>query len=182
VGVTLHDEATVQELAVSLFGRTLTFPEWGAVVGAPVDSAINVYTIASRARALDIVVRVQHPFIVGDMERRFFRADDGLVVLRNVHFVAQPFAPAGFGTDIFSRQVATLVRLGVARIEAEIAGAPGSIYNGYYTWARLGFDAPLSALEQRNLPAGLAGVTTIHALITLESGLERPAIGCWPGG
>jgi len=74
---------------------------------------------------------------------------------------------------IFARQVAALERLGVARIEAEIAGGPGSPYAGYYTWARLGFDAPLTRAEQRRLPPALAGATSLHGLLTRPGGRDH---------
>jgi hypothetical protein len=109
--------------------------------------------------------------ILGDMERRFYRAGDGALIARNVHFHVQDNAPNGFGTQVFAGQVWALQRLGVSRIEAEIAGSAASPYNGYYTWARLGFNAPLTPEEQRRLPPGLAGARTLHELLAREGGL-----------
>lgn len=72
---------------------------------------------------------------------------------------------------MFARQVDTLRRLGVARIEAEIAGRSGSGYDGYYHWAAMGYDAPLTPAEQRRLPPELAGARTVHELLAAPSGI-----------
>jgi hypothetical protein len=67
--------------------------------------------------------------------------------------------------------VVALRRLGIERIEAEAAGGPGLALNGYYTWPRLGFDAPLTPVEQTRLPSALAGATRLHELLTRPGGL-----------
>jgi hypothetical protein len=170
--VRLHDPDTVARAGVALFGRVLQPSEWAEAVGAPTGATVNVSVEAQPEESdPEVVVRVDHPLLVGSMERRFRRTVEDIVV-RNVHFHVHDQAPAGFGTAVFARQVAGLRRLGVSRIEAEIAGSAASPYNGYYTWARMGFDAPLTAAERRQLPPHLVGARTLHERITAPGGRE----------
>ncbi len=55
----------------------------------------------------------------------------------------------GLGTKIFATQVSEAAKVSsIQSIETTAAGIPGSkIQNGYYTWARLGYDAPLYELK-----------------------------------
>jgi hypothetical protein len=119
-----------------------------------------------------VVVRVSHALLLGAMVRRFQRSRDGALVVRNQWFEKSPSAPRFTGSRIFARQVEALRALGVRRIELEAAGGPGLLLNGYYTWPRLGFDAPLTAEEQQRLPPPLAGAATLHELLTQPGGLR----------
>lgn len=170
--VRLHDEESLASASISLFGRVLAPAEWADAVGAPAGARIDVSVEGQDTGAgREVVVRVDHPLLVGSMERRFRLTADGPVA-RNVHFHVHERAPGGFGTAIFAGQVEALRMLGVRRIEAEIAGSAASSYNGYYTWARLGFDAPLTEAERRRLPTHLAGARTLHELLTAPGGRE----------
>jgi hypothetical protein len=57
----------------------------------------------------------------------------------------------GMGTQIFHRQVEQASQFGFKSIETYADGNPGDrqSVNGYYTWARLGYDADLSDLDSR---------------------------------
>jgi 3-hydroxyacyl-CoA dehydrogenase len=137
IHVRVHDPETVDRAAMALFGRPLAHHEWADATGAPNGAAVRV--VAERD---ELRVYADHPWFAEMMERRLLRAADRALVCRNARFVLQPWARRqGYGARIFARQVVALERLGVARIEAEIAGGPGSPYAGYYTWARLGFNA-----------------------------------------
>lgn len=65
-------------------------------------------------------------------------------------------APPGLGLRLFGAVREAAVRMGITSIEADAIGDPveGAMENGYYTWARFGFDAPL---EQLNLFLGRVG-------------------------
>lgn len=169
--VRLHGADAIAEASSAFFGRVLLQSEWVTAAGAPPGAHVDVSVEVAPDRGPDVVVRVLHPYLVGSMERRVRRAADGVVV-RNVHFHVHEAAPAGVGTAAFARQVDALRRLGVRRIEAEIAGSAASPYNGYYTWARMGFNAPVTAGEQRRLPAHLSGARTLHELLTAPGGRE----------
>jgi len=62
-------------------------------------------------------------------------------------------------------------RLDIATIVLEAAGNQGSsVFNGYYTWPRYGFDAELTAAELRQIPRELGIATTIADLMVSEPG------------
>lgn len=71
----------------------------------------------------------------------------------------------GLGARAFARQVAGARSLGLKRFELWAAGnVRDTSYNGYYTWARFGFDARL-ATERAFLPPHLRGAKSINELI-----------------
>lgn len=49
--------------------------------------------------------------------------------------------PKGTGSNIFHDQVKSSIKNGISKIECFAAGNRNDSYNGYYTWARLGFEA-----------------------------------------
>ena len=56
------------------------------------------------------------------------------------YFMISPTAPKGTGTKIFTNQVAQFKKLGFQHLLVHAAGSKSDpIYNGYYTWARLGY-------------------------------------------
>jgi GNAT superfamily N-acetyltransferase len=72
-------------------------------------------------------------------ERAITRANDGTVVMRNIGIEVDPaLKGGGIGSVLFAEQVATARKMGVGAITADCARAMD--LNGYYTWARLGFD------------------------------------------
>lgn len=75
----------------------------------------------------------------------------------------------GAGSRIFAQQVENAARLGVDRIVATASGDMG--FNGYYTWARLGYDGPLPRdLVAR--PAGMEGARRISELMATPAGRD----------
>lgn len=72
-----------------------------------------------------------------------------------------PAAPSGIGCCAFFRAAQAAQRLGLARVELLAAGGNVSSwsrpFNGYYSWPRFGFDAPLE-------PVMLATVQTVPHL------------------
>lgn len=173
IAVRVHRADEVDRLAMDLFGRPLSPAEWGQAIGAPIGALVEVAADpVARAGQGEVLVIASHPLFAEGMERRFFRGSDGRVVCRNERFVLHSFGQGrGIGAAIFARQVDALRQLGVARIELDAAGAPASPYRGYYVWPRLGCDAPLAPDEQRRLPAGLTGATTLHELLTRPGGV-----------
>lgn len=49
----------------------------------------------------------------------------------------------GIGSKVFAQQVEHAVKHGFRSIKTTAIGQPGGDYNGYYTWARFGYDSPL---------------------------------------
>lgn len=111
----------------------ITSEDFARMVAAPHESIVTVYNstaaakiiVEDRARGL-YMERTLYPD--GTISHDEFRIDnvDGSV------------AKAGDGAIIFSRAVENYLQAGLARIETVAVRGKG--YNGYYTWARFGFD------------------------------------------
>ncbi len=69
-------------------------------------------------------------------------------------FTTKDDAPAGWGRDVFTRQVETAHAMGVDRIQTHGVGCcKDPRWNGYYTWPRFGYDAPLGGSTKSALRA-----------------------------
>jgi hypothetical protein len=155
-------EEGAAEFSRQLFGRNIPNEDLAAAVGAPDGSNLNVTV---RMNGQELHVEVIHPWI--KEQRRGFRRDDkGNLFIWNHRLEKDRGAPPGFGLKVFARQVAGARRLGVKRIELWAAGnARDGAHNGYYTWARFGFDAPLSKRDRLLLPDELVGAKTTNDLM-----------------
>jgi hypothetical protein len=110
--ITGNYAAGAADLARDLFGRAVADEELAAAVGALDGAALNVSVRKSRE-----------------------------LYIWNHHFEKRHDAPPGVGLRSFKTQVEGARRLGVKRIELWAAGDPrDTSYNGYYTWARFGFN------------------------------------------
>lgn len=81
---------------------------------------------------------------------------DGTLSVRNSLFFLKPGARGGgFGLEVFSGQVRKLFAAGGTEITtcAGKGGSGGEKMNGYYTWARMGYDADLEDDYRRRLKA-----------------------------
>jgi len=97
--------------------------------------------------------------------RTIIRDADGSLLLSNNEFnVPEKARGKGFGASVFSSQVASAKQLGFKEIRTTAAGdGPESggdgEYNGYYTWARMGYDGNLNSdakdLFRKKLGLGL---------------------------
>ena len=121
-------------------------------------------------------LRLDHPDAT-QWSRTLHQNPDGSLALSNNAFFLRPSAQGtGFGTTAFANQVRAAVKAGVSRISttAGRAGA-GSSYgsmNGYVTWPRLGYDAPLEKHQLRRLPPELKGAKTVLDLYQTPAGRE----------
>jgi hypothetical protein len=165
--ITVNYAAGAADLALDLFGRAVADEELAAAAGALDGAALNV----SVRKGRELFVEITHPLIVRQ-ERGFRRDANGDLYIWNHYFEKRHDAPPGVGLRSFKTQVEGAQRLGVKRIELWAAGDHNDrSYNGYYTWARFGFDAPLSAADLIFLPDELAGASTVNEIIDLgESG------------
>lgn len=105
----------------------------------------------------------QLPYTYVRQSRSLSRTRDGRLDMHNN--LLQGWPPrSGIGRLIFARQVAEARRLGVHQITTLAAREEG-VFNGYYTWARFGYDGPLRGeLAQR------FGVDTIQGLMSTPAG------------
>jgi len=77
----------------------------------------------------------------------------------------------GIGSRSFARQVEQAAEKGVARIRTLAAGSPDDAdRNGYYTWARLGYDFEFDAELIARLPVKFRDARTLQQLMRLPDG------------
>lgn len=117
--------------------------------------------------------------------RSFRKDEEGKLVCENELFTIRDKLPDGSpnpmkgkGSEIFAEQVAALKAAGVDRIETHAArdDSPGNAMNGYYTWARLGYDGEIPASTLGKMPAGLKrqlkGRTNVQSLMGTPEGRD----------
>lgn len=157
----------------ALFGRRLQEHEYADMVGAPQGSTVTFNWVSGNR----VNISVTHPDFDGAQERSIYRSrlGNGELICKNEQFKLRADAPPGMGTAILERQVEGLRGLGVDKITLFAGGSPASaVYNGYYTWPRLGFNAPLPvALELSDaarLPDEFASAKDLHALFAMPGG------------
>lgn len=172
VSVAVHGKKGREGL-VKFLGRDFTDTEiaqaFGALDGAKVDifEALDTYAI-----------EITHPQIKSQ-ERHLMRDGQGRLVIHNDLFLAAKDAPRGIGLRSFTRQVFGARKLGIDRIETFAAGSArsavvteGQNWNGYYTWARFGYDGALLPHIAKKLPSEFHSVKTLDELFSMPGGAD----------
>lgn len=77
----------------------------------------------------------------------------------------------GLGTKIFSEQVQAMSSAGVSRIECAAVRDEDEGLNGYYTWARLGYDGSIP--EEASLSEKFRSAKTVQELMAMPGGQEE---------
>ncbi len=143
------DTEKTREVLQEMFGTAEMPPE---MVGAQSGSELDVYQYRQYEGAATrfVEVRVDHPAIK-DQSRTLTLTEDGeLRCSNNLFILEKEHRGLGLGLKVFSEQVQSLAGAGADAI-VTYAGK-GGIMTGYYTWPRLGYDAPLEE-RFRNLLA-----------------------------
>jgi hypothetical protein len=145
---------------------SLSIDDLPGLVGAPDGSKVNLSIPASN----EIKINLYDPE-TGYKSRRVLKTYNGKLILKNEESEL-PKAKQGKGisTDIFAKQVKAAEAAGVDEIWAVAAKADD--LNGYYTWARLGFDSPLSPRFKATLPPEFASAETVQDLMATEAGRD----------
>lgn len=143
---------SASELLREFFSRDLSDNELANLVGAIDDAVILV-----EGRGEMIFAQIKHPklkihdvFIARNGENEvFLRIDE--IEFHAFHRGQKE------GVKLLLRQISQARKLNVAYIETEADGNPKTFRrrNGYYVWARFGFDAPLSSKKKILLPDNL---------------------------
>jgi len=162
----------VDERARLLFGRSLQDREWGELVGAPDGAGVEVLASPATGYRHGVQLLVHHPWFMGPAVRYVFWNVDRQLAMLNDSFWVREDAPPGVGTRVFVHQVLAAQALGVGDILVEAAGALGSTMNGYYTWARLGFDGLIPVSVLRRLPPNWEDAVSVLDLIDRQGGAE----------
>jgi hypothetical protein len=140
-------EEDVKRLTEKLLGKEMGMNELGQLVAAPEGSEIEITDRVgpeTRGEEGEIKIVVRLPDERGEFTRRF--TGNGAVIHDNFDLEE---TGTGEGLRIFATAVDNYVELGLTRIETFAAGSPGSKSNGYYTWARFGFESDEAVEGQR---------------------------------
>ena len=176
--VTFANELVADD-AADIFGHTLSDEEWLGLTGAPAGAKVAV---SYNTRRAEITVDAYHPDAPGfgfdpgsqfsSMHKRTYaRGADGRLVVKNDLLHLNDDAPAGAGTAILARQVRQLSRMNAAEISTSAAGPPDHPgLNGYYTWPRLGYDAPIPGHLADTLPLTLNRARRVSDLMQTSEG------------
>jgi SPP1 gp7 family putative phage head morphogenesis protein len=158
----------VLQLAQKIFGRSMTKKEIAGMVAAQPGSKTYLSSLGDR---LSVVTENKEYGSV----REIFRDADGKLVCANGELNVRNKG-RGLGTKIFSEQVSALVDAGFDRITCW--ATKGTEFNGYYTWARLGYDGKIpqttssSLARDKGLPKELRYPETVHDLISRPGGMD----------
>lgn len=173
-GGSIRRNPTEKELKTAVATRKRMFGDVSdaavvAAVGAPDGSTVEV-----RAGARTVDVTVHNPQYGLTLIRSFKKDSDGNRYVHNDLFTLRAGSPKGLGTEILARQAAALSKMGFDRMETSAAGtkeaADRGSWNGYYTWARLGYDAKLQEGQRKALPASMRHAETLHELFAMPGG------------
>lgn len=163
-GITVKYELGAAEFAEKLFGFR------------PADAALASLAGALDGATVNVSVRVKKGwlYLAVDDPTRFevyetsVRCDAQGVLFAYIHEVRVAAGQGGHGLGLraFQRQVHGARNLGLQYFELWAAGDYlDRSHNGYYTWARFGFDARLTAHQRSLLADNLYGAETVNKII-----------------
>jgi hypothetical protein len=144
------------------------------LTGAPTGARVDV--VANPLTPKVVYLKITHPDFV---QERTIKREDGKLVLYNDSFEMKANRGSGIGTRLFAAQAEGAARQGVDRIETFAAGvgkehptwSKKESYNGFYTWARLGYNIPIKEpVQKRAERAGFSGVKDTHDLFSRPGG------------
>jgi hypothetical protein len=159
-----------------VFGRPVTGSDIARAAGAPDGTKVAIRyepALYGGTERVFVDVTSRDAADAAFSMRRMFRVDEGKLKVANQYFrLGDAMKAKTSGTEIFAAQVEGLRKLGVDRIETMAARQDGKGgYNGYYTWARLGYDAPFRTKVASAPPAVLAA-RTLHEVMSTAEGRE----------
>ena len=156
--VTIDNKADVDAFTKKHFGRKFTKKDWSRLAGAPTGTQLTV-----THRNGSVLIHAQRNSYVDILKREIKVDGNGQPFLYNSHFEAarhpDPDNPGrfksrvpNFGTRLLAQQVEAARQLGITRIHTFAAGdVSNGHFNGYYTWPRLGYSAPIPPHTLRSL-------------------------------
>ena len=154
----------------SICGIVLSDTDICRLSGAPDGSCISV-SVSDFGFSMVVENRgiFQYPSEISLV--RLSGADDQVMILDELIMLRSNALPAGFGLRMFAIQAHAAADMGISAIALEAAGSSASsIFNGYYTWPRYGFDAKIDQQLLRNLPETLTGAASVADLMESQEG------------
>ena len=153
-------------LATILFGRALADEEIAWLAGA-LDGAEVI--VSKRKSGLYLEVKDTDRFVAYETSIRKDANGSLWAYLHDVR-TAAGLRGQGLGLQAFLRQVQMARALGLKRFELWAAGHPGDqTHNGWITWAKFGFDAPLHKDDLAALPRAYASARTVNDIMFLDA-------------
>lgn len=136
----MHSAEETDETSRQIFGRALSEDEYRSLVGAPKNADVTVSTDGERLLIHTEGNAGKSATFYND--REVYKQGDN-IVLHNDYFMIDGKTGKGFGSAVFANQVDGAKALGVSKI-VTLAAREEGVFNGYYTWPRLGYDGSLS--------------------------------------
>ncbi len=170
--VKLRTPEKIAEISKKFFGRVLESKDYAALVAAPPGATVRVYP-SHYGKQLNF--SVSHP-MYQQQERSLFRTGKGELVLRHEIWKVAPDAPSGTGLKAFLHVVNAALKYRIDKITTLAVGNSYTVragrggWNGYYTWPRFGFNAPLGASITSRLPENLTAATCLNELFLMPGG------------
>lgn len=148
------DEDYQRYLIASYTGKDMTPHELAALCGV---HDAESYSVGFEGEG--ITLRVTHK---GFTMKRTLTMEDGKRTCRNDYFIANETG-SGLGASVFAGQIAALRKGGFDQMTTTAATGknlqpPPELFNGYYTWARFGYDGHVHVdeLGSKSLPSGVS--------------------------
>lgn len=158
---------TALEHARQILGRPVSLLDLASLAGAPDDARVTVQAESP----FRLTLRVDGPGY--EAERKLINLGRGPYLWNEWFAVTDPARRGkGLGRAVFGRQVETATRLGVQEIRTVAGGGPGQDQNGYYTWPRFGYDAPLPERIAARLPESLRPAARLSDLMRTPEGRQ----------
>lgn len=149
-----------EDFARELLGQRLPEAELAALAGALDGSTVHV-----SAHTDGLFFNVQHPDILFQ-QRRLSKDELGRLYVRNLYIEKQQWGRPLTGLRALLRQIEFGRQAGVQYLSTSAAGKPGKDgLNGFYTWARYGFEAELPENRRRFLPDEMSDIKTLNELM-----------------
>jgi len=167
------DGFTVEDLNDILVKQFGVFRKIDEVVGAVIPEDAHHARIALglvEDRPGKPVIRLTARGEGVSMVRNFKRVGSKLVVANDYIQLGYDLRGRGLGTRMFTQQVKNLKRLGVDRIECLAVRDEGM--NGYYTWARLGYDGKVPDSVRVLARPGSERFTTVGQIMDSRGGAD----------
>ncbi len=159
--------------AQRILGRMMSEAEIIGLTGAPDGATIRV-EYGNPRKFLPkgkLQFTIEHPLYESPSLRQLFVNNQNQLELHNEFLHVDKSSESGFGTYIFAHQVRTARELQVELISVYAAGRLGDPkYNGYYTWAVVGYESALKAEEQDILPESLQNARYLSEVVLTDEG------------
>ena len=188
VTLTIGSDSELRSLKSDIFNNpNISDDEVFAAFGALSGSSVDI----SSSRSGRYSVSISAPYLSGTQNRSVVKYSNGDIIMSNSYFrVAPDYQGTGIGTKSFARQVEFASKLGVNKIstfaaKSTVYNTDGSLnkdrsYNGYYTWARLGYDAsPTTRLTRAQNYFGKSDIRSIADLFDIKASSSKISGADW---